>query len=140
MSQKRCQELGKEIVRASEFITESQAMLPPEYAEPMRWTFRIPELKTSDPYWTYRFSVAIARARAEQDPTAVFDQDWTTETAFSNDAIVSGFDSRISDVIDRGLEMIGKKNNKELISSAESAEPDFVKKVSPIKSFAGYPR
>jgi hypothetical protein len=127
-------------MRAREFIVESQSELNPFYADPMKYTYILPDVKSSDPYQVYRLGVAFARARAEQDPTAVFDQDWTTETAFSNDAIVSGFDSRISDVIDRGLEMIGKKNNKELISSAESAEPDFVKKVSPIKSFAGYPR
>ena len=127
-------------MRAREFISESRAILAPEYADPMRYTYTIPELKTSDPYSTYRFSVALARARAEQDPQAKFDQDWTTETAFSNQAIVSGFDDRIEQVIDKGLTMIGKATQKELISSPESVEPDFVATVSPIKSFKGYPR
>jgi len=132
--------LGQEILRAREFIAESRAVLAPEYAEPMRYTYTIPELKTGDPYSTYRFGVALARARAEQDPTAVFDQDWTTETAFSNQAVVSGFDAKIADVIDRGLSMIGKPNEKKLVSSAESAEPNFVSTQSPVKAFKGYPR
>ena len=71
--------MGQEILRAREFIAESRAVLAPEYAEPMRYTYTIPELKTGDPYSTYRFGVALALARAEQDPTAVFDQDWTTD-------------------------------------------------------------
>lgn len=127
-------------MRAREFVTESRAHLAPEYAEPMRYTYTIPELRTSDPYGTYRFGVALARARAEQDPDAVFDQAWTTETAFSNQAIVSGFDDRVADVIDKGLSMIGKATEKKLVTTPKSKEPSFVRTKSPINSFKGYPR
>jgi hypothetical protein len=127
-------------MRAKEFVVEQRATLAPEYADPMRFTYTIPELKTSDVYSTYRFSVALARARAEMDPDAVFDQQWTTETAFSNQAVVSGFDSSIAHIIDKGLTMLGKSTKKELISSPPSEEPDFVSTQSPIKAFKGYTR
>jgi hypothetical protein len=70
----------------------------------------------------------------------VFDQQWTTETAFSNQAVVSGFDSSIAHIIDKGLTMLGKSTKKELISSPPSEEPDFVSTQSPIKAFKGYTR
>lgn len=127
-------------MRAREFITEQRAKLPPEDGDPMRYTYTIPSLKTSDPYQTYRFGVALARARAEQDPDAVFDENWTSETAFSNEAIVAGFNDKIDLVIDRGLEMIGHPTTKVLVGTGRSEEPDFVDTQSPINAFKGYPR
>ena len=54
-------------MRAREFIRE-QRELPPEYAEPMRYTYVLPGLSASDPYKNYRFGVAIARARSDAKP------------------------------------------------------------------------
>ena len=51
-------------MRAREFITE-QRELPPEVADPMRYTYVIPGLSASDPYNNYRFGVAMARARSD---------------------------------------------------------------------------
>lgn len=127
-------------MRAREFVTEQRAKLAPESGEPLRYTYTIPSLKTSDPYQTYRFGVALARARAEQDPDAVFDNAWTSESAFSNEAIVSGFNDKVDLVIDRGLEMIGHPTTKVLVGTGPSEEPSFVDTLSPIKAFKGYPR
>jgi hypothetical protein len=57
-------------VRAKEFITE-QRELPPEIADPLRYTYVLPGLSASDPYNNYRFGVAMARARSDlgQDAT-----------------------------------------------------------------------
>lgn len=127
-------------MRAREFIVESQSELNPFYADPMKYTYILPDVKSSDPYQVYRLGVAFARARAEQDPTAVFDQEWATSTAFSNDAVIVGFNDTVAQVIDRGLEMIGKPPNKKLVSTPESSEPQDTGIQSPVKSFKGYPR
>lgn len=127
-------------MRAKEFITEQYAKLDPFYADPMKYTYTLPGIKSSDPYQVYRLSVAFARARAEQDPTAVFDQEWTTSTAFSNDAVVAGFNDGIGKVIDRGLEMIGKPPEKHLVSTPTSSEPKGTGIQSPVQGFKGYPR
>ena len=52
-------------MRAREFVTENAARLPPEQADPMRYTYVIPGLSASDPYRNYRFGVALARARSD---------------------------------------------------------------------------
>lgn len=51
-------------MRAREFIRE-QRELPPESKAPLRYTYTLPGLGSSDPYKTYRMGVALARARSE---------------------------------------------------------------------------
>jgi hypothetical protein len=45
-------------MRAQEFITE-QRELPDESKEPMRYTYTLPGLSSSDPYQTYRMGVCL---------------------------------------------------------------------------------
>jgi len=130
-------------MRAREFITE-QADLPPEYADPMRYTYVLPGLSAADPYRNYRFGVAMARARSDlgKDQKMV-DQDiipWEPETAFGEHGVISGFDANIDSVIDIALSMTQTPGGKKLVSSAESEEPASVGKQSPVKAFKGYPR
>ena len=70
-------------MRAREFIVE-QAELPPEQADPMRYTYVIPGLSAADPYRNYRFGVAIARARSDHSTDGLneFFPEWDAETAF----------------------------------------------------------
>ena len=129
-------------MRAREFITE-QAHLPPEQADPMRYTYVIPGLSASDPYNNYRFGVAIARARSDhgqQDGVNEHMPAWTPETAFGEHGVVSGFDVNVDAVIDLALKMTNTPGGKKLVSTANSQEPTFVDHVSPIKPFKGYPR
>jgi hypothetical protein len=128
-------------MRAREFIVE-QKDLPPEQAEPMRWTYVIPGLSAADPYRNYRFGVALARARADttQDTVNPYKPKWSAETAFGEHGIVSGMNAGIKQVIDAALSMTNTPGGKELITSPESVEPASVDKVSPIKPFKGYPK
>lgn len=132
-------------MRAREFIRE-QKELPPEYAEPMRYTYVIPGLSAADPYKNYRFGVAMARARAdyatqlnpvnkEIDP---FMPEWDPETAFGEHGVVSGFNAGIEPIIDQALKMTQTPGGKKLVSTAPSEEPKFVGNTSPIKAFKGY--
>ena len=128
-------------MRAREFIVE-QKELEPELAEPMRYTYVLPGLSAADPYQNYRMGVAMARARADQstDNTNEFMPEWSSETAFGEHAVVSGFNSGIEQVIDQALKMTDTPGGKKLVSSPKSEEPKFVDTTSPIKGFKGYPR
>ena len=128
-------------MRAREFITE-QATLPPEQADPMRYTYVIPGLSAADPYRNYRFGVAIARARSEYGTDSI-DANfpaWESETAFGEHGVVSGMNSGIGDLIDAALKMTKTPGGKKLVSSPGSTEPSLVNKTSPISGFKGYPR
>lgn len=128
-------------MRAREFVTESRAKLAPESSGPMQNTYVIPGLPSQDPYRTYRFGVAMARARAsqalEQDGVA---EPFSAEGAFGELAVVSGFDSGVEAIIDQALAMTDTPGGKVLVGSKVSDEPTTVTTKSPIKAFKGYPR
>jgi len=126
-------------MRAREFIRE-QRELPPETKEPMRYTYTLPGLSAADPYKSYRFGVAVARARSEyrKDDVNPHMPEWSAETAFGEHAIVAGFNNNIDKVIDAALKMSDTPGGKKLVSTPTSTEPDFVDKQSPIKGFKGY--
>ena len=129
-------------MRAREFVTEDAAHLPPEQADPMRYTYVIPGLSAADPYRNYRFGVAIARARSE----AVKDEvnpnlpEWHPDTVFGEHGIVAGMIPSVDKVIDAALRMTKTPGGKELVSTPASTEPNFVDTKSPVKAFKGYPR
>lgn len=128
-------------MRANEFITE-QKNLPPETKQPMKYTYTLPGLSAADPYRSYRFGVAMARARSEwrKDDVNPFMPEWSAETAFGEHGVVAGFNSGIAEIIDAALKMTDTPGGKQLVSTPESDEPPFVDKISPVKPFAGYPR
>lgn len=130
-------------MRAREFIKE-QRELPPEIADPMRYTYVMPGLSASDPYLNYRFGVAMARARSDMG-LDVADAErympaWEAETAFGEHGVISGFDANVDTVIDRALAMTNTPGGKKIVSSPESREPQSVSSVSPIRPFPGYAR
>lgn len=126
-------------MRAREFVTE-QRDLPPETAEPMRYTYVLPGLGSNDPYKTYRMGVAIARARSNhtKDDVNPYMPEWSAETAFGEHAVVSGMNAGIGDVIDQALTMTATPGGKKMVSTPNSKEPNFVADQSPIKAFKGY--
>ena len=129
-------------MRAREFLREQAAVLPPEQADPMRWTYVIPGLSAADPYRNYRFGVALARARSDAGTDGLNDHvpGWHTETAFGEHGVVEGMGSNVADIIDQALAMTATPGGKHLVSSGPSEEPPFVDKISPVKAFKGYPR
>ena len=128
-------------MRAREFIAE-QANLPPEYADPMRYTYVIPGLSAADPYRSYRFGVALARARSDAGTDGITDNipPWSAETAFGEQGVIEGMAASVAGVIDQALAMTNTPGGKKMVSTPTSTEPDFVDKISPVKAFAGYPR
>jgi len=128
-------------MRAQEFITEER-VLPPEQADPMRQTFILPGLTSSDPYETYRFGVAMARARSDavKDDLNPFILPWDDKEVFGEYAVVAGINGTVDPIIDKALKMAGIAGGKQAIGSLTSQEPPSVDKVSPVKAFKGYPR
>ena len=128
-------------MRAREFITEERE-LPPEQADPMRQTFILPGLTSSDPYETYRFGVAMARARSDavKDDLNPYILPWDSEEVFGEYAVVAGMNNSIDPIIDKALKMAGISGGKKAIGTGASEEPPSTDKTSPVKAFKGYPR
>lgn len=126
-------------MRAREFVTE-QAKLPPEYANPLRYTYTLPGLSAADPYRNYRFGVAIARARSDAVPDTVNPDrpEWSAETAFGEHGVICGFNNTVDPIIDQALAMTKTPGGKKLVSTPLSDEPAFVDTRSPVKPFKGY--
>ena len=126
-------------MRAREFVTE-QRELPPEQANPMRYTYVIPGLSASDPYNNYRFGVAMARARSDSGTDGINAKfpEWSAETAFGEHGVVAGMNAGIAQVIDQALTMTKTPGGKRLVSTPDSTEPTFVDTTSPVKPFKGY--
>ena len=127
-------------MRAREFITEQQAKLPDEASYPMHDTFMIPGLRNNDAYKSYRFGVAMARARADIGGPGKDLPDWNSESAMGMYAVVAGFDDNVDPVIDMALKMTEIPGGKRPVSTNPSQEPPDVSTQSPLRGFKGYPR
>jgi hypothetical protein len=65
---------------------------------------------------------------------------WSAETAFGENAVVSGVNDTIDPIIDQALRMTRTPGGKRLVSSGASKEPAATNTRSLLKPFAGYPR
>lgn len=124
-------------MRAREFITEQLGQLDPGQKSPMSNTYVIPGLTSQDPYKTYRFGMALARARAGDVPEDL--PEFAEEGAFGEYAVISTLENE-DELLDRALKLAGIKGGKKLIGSKKSEEPENTNDKSPIKAFRGYPR
>ncbi len=122
-------------MRAREFIAEQRGTLDPSQRSALANTYVIPGLSSQDPYKTYRFGMALARARSQEDDLPEF----TEEGAFGELAVISGQEN-VDQLIDRALKLAGIKGGKKLVGSKISHEVETTNTQSPIKSFRGYPR
>jgi hypothetical protein len=127
-------------MRAREFVSESRAKLPIEAAGPMHDTYMLPGLRNNDAYRSYRFGVAMARARADLGGAGKDLPKWNSESAMGMYGIIAGFDENVDPVIDLALKMTDTPGGKRPVSTDASEEPGYVDSVSPVRPFAGYPR
>jgi len=127
-------------MRAREFVVESRAKLPPEVLGPLHDVYMLPGLRNNDAYRTYRFGVAIARARADLGGPGKDLPPWNQESAMGKYAVIAGFNETVDPVIDAALAMSDIEGGKIAVSTKASEEPTLVDTVSPVKPFKGYPR
>jgi hypothetical protein len=133
-------------MRAREFVSESKlekfdtAPLPANYAYPMHDTFVLPGIRNNDAYKSYRFGVALARARADIGGAGADLPEWHAYGGLGPNAVIAGFNNTVDPVIDRALAMTDIPGGKRPVGSNASEEPPGGQPVSPIKPFSGYPR
>ena len=120
-------------MRAREFITEQK--LPDRITRPLPATWVIPALQNQNAYLQYRFSVALAGAKAARNgdiPRMDKDSVW------GENQLVSGYmNPDIEEDIDFALGEMGLKGKK-LVTTEKSEETPESGIVSPIKPFKGY--
>ena len=120
-------------MRAREFITEQK--LPDRITRPLPATWVIPALQNQNAYLQYRFSVALAGAKAARNgdiPRMDKDSVW------GENQLVSGYmNPDIEEDIDFALGEMGLKGKK-LVTTEKSEETPDSGIVSPIKPFKGY--
>jgi len=123
-------------MRAKEFITE-QSNLPQRIANPLPAAWVIPELQNQNAYLQYRFSVALAGAKAVRNgdiPRTSKDSVW------GENQIVSGYmNPGTAEDIDFALGEMGL-SGKELVTSEKSEETSDTGIISPLNAFKGYKR
>lgn len=131
-------------MRAKEFITEQKLDGMHDaldiVSKSLPHTFVIPELKNQDFYELYRFGVALAAARGEQnsqDAVNKFKPDFRAESSWGEHQVVSSFDPNIGKLIDTALSKVNK-HGKKAVSTPNSDELDDTITTSPIKPFKGY--
>jgi len=115
---------------------EQRARLDPSQESALSNTYVIPGLPSQDPYRTYRFGMALARARSVENNDL---PEFSEEGAFGELAVISGQEN-VDQLIDRALKLAGIKGGKKLIGSKVSHEIEDINKTSPVKAFQGYPR
>jgi len=130
-------------MRAREFITEQHLSKVHDALEiaarSLPNTYIIPDLKNQDFYQLYRFGVAIAAVRGDQNGDHVNDHkpNFTPESTWGENQIVSSFDPNVGEIIDKALAKV-HKGGKKAVSTPESDEFDDTNTRSPMKSFKGY--
>ena len=127
-------------MRAREFVLESRANLPDEISYPMHDTFMIPGIRNNDSYKSYRFGVAMARARADIGGAGKDLPPFNSESALGMYGVISGFDDQVDPVIDLALKMTDTPGGKIAVSTNPSQDPPGTGTTSPVRAFNGYPR
>jgi hypothetical protein len=123
-------------MRAKEFITE-QNNLPDRISKPLPATWVIPELQNQNAYLQYRFSVALAGAKAARNGDI---PRMDKESVWGENQLVSGYmNPEAAEDIDFALGEMGLKGKK-LVTSEKSEETPDTGIVSPLKGFKGYPK
>ena len=124
-------------MRAKEFITE-QSNLPDRITKPMPSTWVIPELQNQNAYLQYRFSVALAGAKAARNGDI---PKMDKESVWGENQLVSGYmNPAVADDIDFALGEMGLKGSKVLVTSEHSEETPDTGIASPVTAFKGYKR
>ena len=82
----------------------------------------------------------MARARADIGGVTGDMPKFNSESALGMYGVIGGFDETVDPVIDLALKMTETPGGKIAVSTNPSEEPPPVNTVSPIRSFAGYPR
>ena len=132
-------------MRANEFITEDDlgrtGSITQDVALALPGAYKIPKLQNNDPYWQYRFGVAIAGAKGAAQRKKDGVPDYNKDSIFGEDEIIVSYDPNVEEWIDDALHSMGmsSKDCVPIATKASEEMPD-VEKRSPVTGFKGYKR
>lgn len=121
-------------MRANEFVAESRVgSIQDDVARALPAAYVLPELKNQDAYLQYRFGVALAAARGEEERKKDGMPAFSSSSAWGENQVIVSYDPGIGELIDKALAMMGK-SEKKLISTPSSEEAKDVDIISTIGS------
>lgn len=130
-------------MRAREFITEQRLDQVHDGLEvasnSLPQAFIISDLKNQDFYSLYRFGVAIADVRGNENNDGInkYKPEFEPESDWGENEIIVSYDPTISGVIDKALKKVHKGGKKQ-VATFPSEEMDDTLKKSVLKPFKGY--
>jgi hypothetical protein len=129
-------------MRLKEFLTEQQLSDVHDALDiatlSLPYTYRLTQLKNNDFYDIYRFGVALAAVRGEDgDNVNPYKPKFYPESDWGENQVVSGFDPKLGNVVDKALAKVNKKG-KTVVSTPGSDEMLDTYKDSLLKPFKGY--
>lgn len=114
-----------------EIIVEALLQHDAAYALPA--TYVIPALQNQDPYKQYRFGLAIAKAKAQEQSIDPIKDDFETESVWGENQVIISYSNTVDQYIDAALKEVGlSPNDKKLISTPKSEESPTIHKISPV--------
>ena len=132
-------------MRAREFVAEAKygaaedvpanaAKLPKSHRSALKGAISMPDISQTkqggSPYTQWRFGIAMAGAPDYPTPPA---------GAFAGDPLLATYSDVDLEKVNAAAKAVGAGEVKKLTDN-RSTEADYVHKVSPVKSFAGYER
>lgn len=128
-------------MRAKEFITEVTGSILPDVQRTLPATYVIPDLQNNDFYRQYRFGVAMAGAKGEEQRKKDNVPEYNKETSWGeNEIVVSYAGSSVEEkYINDALRKLGISSKaKKQVTTDKSEEPLNTNNTSPISSFKGF--
>ena len=132
-------------MRAREFVAETKygaavdvpanaKKMPKSHRSALKGAISMPDISQTkqggSPYTQWRFGIALAGAPDFPTPPA---------GAFAGDPLLATYSDVDLEKVNAAAKAVGAGEVKKLTDN-RSTEADYVHKVSPVKSFAGYPR
>lgn len=116
-----------------EVITEATNSIQDDVAKALPMTFTIPKLQNSDAYKQYRFGVALANSRSKKAKDQEKLPAFQSSSPWGENQVVVSYSNSVDDVIDDALKDVGlTPNDKKLITTPKSEEPNHTNKLSPV--------
>lgn len=129
-------------MRAKEFINESgiTGSILPDVQRTLPASYVIPELKNNDFYLQYRFGVALAGAKGQEQRDKDQVPEYSKESPWGeNEVIISYAGNGMEEkFIDDALKTLGMGHAEKQVTTSKSEEPVDTGKNSVLKGFKGY--